>query len=132
MITVSAFKWVPDFAKGYVRDLRVRWALEEAGLPYRTRLLETGSAPFKCRAGSRYLYVDEQGHVHWCSQTRSHGGIPLAEYGPEHLARAFDTVKPCASSCTLGCARTQSAYDEWRDQPNSFDGPKRLPLVTSP
>jgi glutathione S-transferase len=42
MITVSAFKWVPDFARGQVRDLRVRWALEEAGLPYRTRLLEQG------------------------------------------------------------------------------------------
>jgi glutathione S-transferase len=42
MITVSAFKWVPDFAKGYVRDLRVRWALEEAGIPYRSRLLEQG------------------------------------------------------------------------------------------
>jgi glutathione S-transferase len=39
MITVSAFKWVPDFAKGQVRDLRVRWALEEAGLPYASRLL---------------------------------------------------------------------------------------------
>lgn len=42
MITVSAFRWVPDFARGQVRDLRVRWALEEAGLPYRTRLLEQG------------------------------------------------------------------------------------------
>ncbi len=42
MITVSAFKWVPDFARGQVRDLRVRWALEEAGLPYQTRLLEQG------------------------------------------------------------------------------------------
>ena len=42
MITISAFKWVPDFAKGQVRDLRVRWALEEAGLPYMTRLLEQG------------------------------------------------------------------------------------------
>ena len=42
MITISAFKWVPDFARGQVRDLRVRWALEEAGLPYRTRLLEQG------------------------------------------------------------------------------------------
>jgi glutathione S-transferase len=42
MITVSAFKWVPDFARGQVRDLRVRWALEEAGLPYKTRLLEQG------------------------------------------------------------------------------------------
>jgi glutathione S-transferase len=42
MITVSAFKWVPDFAHGQVRDLRVRWALEEAALPYRTRLLAQG------------------------------------------------------------------------------------------
>jgi glutathione S-transferase len=42
MITISAFKWVPEFAQGLVRDLRVRWALEEAGLPYRTRLLNFG------------------------------------------------------------------------------------------
>jgi len=42
VITISAFKWVPDFARGQVRDLRVRWALEEAGLPYETRLLEQG------------------------------------------------------------------------------------------
>lgn len=42
MITVSAFAWVPDFAHGQVRDLRVRWALEEAGIAYKTRLLEQG------------------------------------------------------------------------------------------
>ena len=42
MITVSAFRWVPTFAQGQVRDLRVRWALEEAGLPYQSRLLENG------------------------------------------------------------------------------------------
>ena len=42
MITISAFRWVPDFAQGQVRDLRARWALEEAGLPYRTRLLAAG------------------------------------------------------------------------------------------
>jgi glutathione S-transferase len=42
MITISAFPWVPPFARGQVRDLRVRWALEEAGLPYKTRLLEQG------------------------------------------------------------------------------------------
>ena len=39
MIRVSAFRWVPTFARGLVRDLRVRWALEEAGLPYETRLI---------------------------------------------------------------------------------------------
>lgn len=40
MIEVSAFKWVPPFARGLVRDLRVRWALEEAGLSYRVRLID--------------------------------------------------------------------------------------------
>lgn len=38
-IEITAFEWVPDFAQGVVRDLRVRWALEEAGLDYRVRLL---------------------------------------------------------------------------------------------
>lgn len=42
MITISAFRRVPPFARGQVRDLRVRWALEEAGLQYKTRLLEQG------------------------------------------------------------------------------------------
>jgi glutathione S-transferase len=42
MITISAFKSVPEFAHGQVRDLRPRWALEEAGIPYRTRLLAQG------------------------------------------------------------------------------------------
>jgi len=42
VITISAFKWVPEVARGQVRDLRARWALEEAGLPYRTRLLAQG------------------------------------------------------------------------------------------
>lgn len=42
MITISAFERVPEFARGQVRDLRVRWALEEAGLPYAARLLKRG------------------------------------------------------------------------------------------
>jgi glutathione S-transferase len=42
MITVTAFKWVPPTARGLVKDLRVRWALEEAGIPYRTKLLDQG------------------------------------------------------------------------------------------
>jgi glutathione S-transferase len=42
MITITAFAWVPAFAQGYVKDLRVRWALEEAELPYRVRLLKDG------------------------------------------------------------------------------------------
>ena len=42
MITLTAFEWVPPFAQGLVRDLRVRWALEEAGVPYQQRLLGPG------------------------------------------------------------------------------------------
>ena len=37
---VTAFRWVPSFAEGLVRDLRIRWALEEIGRPYRVRLLD--------------------------------------------------------------------------------------------
>jgi glutathione S-transferase len=43
MIAVYSYKWVPDFARGLVRDLRVRWALEEAGLPYEQRLVGLGA-----------------------------------------------------------------------------------------
>ena len=39
-IEITAFRWVPEFAQGLVRDLRLRWALEEAGLDYRVRLLD--------------------------------------------------------------------------------------------
>ena len=39
-VEITAFRWVPDFAAGLVRDLRIRWALEEIGRPYRVRLLD--------------------------------------------------------------------------------------------
>jgi len=44
-IEITAFEWVPDFAKGYVRDIRPRWACEELGLPYRERLISAVSRP---------------------------------------------------------------------------------------
>src|SRR5881628_1355403 len=44
-IEITAFRWVPDFAQGVVRDLRARWALEEAGLDYRARLLDQQRPP---------------------------------------------------------------------------------------
>ncbi len=62
---VSAFGWVPDFARGQVRDLRVRWALEEAGLPYSAALLDPGPAaedPYRAWQpfGQVPAYRDEQ------------------------------------------------------------------------
>ena len=44
-IEITAFRWVPEFAQGVVRDLRARWALEEAGLDYRVRLLGAPRPP---------------------------------------------------------------------------------------
>lgn len=38
-VEITAFKWVPPFAQGYVKDMRIRWALEEIGMPYRERLI---------------------------------------------------------------------------------------------
>lgn len=96
---------------------------------YRERLLREGKAPFKCRAGSRYLYVAEDGMVHWCSQTRSEFAVPLADYDQAELKRQFDTVKGCAPTCTVGCARTQSWPDEWRPQRTAAPARVRLPLA---
>ncbi|HEY5412088.1 MAG TPA: glutathione S-transferase family protein [Caulobacteraceae bacterium] len=45
MITVTAYSWVPPIVRGLVRDLRVRWALEEAGLPYRVQLIDLQDKP---------------------------------------------------------------------------------------
>jgi hypothetical protein len=53
----------------------------------------------------------------------------LLEYTALDLKTQFYTKKTCADACTIGCVRTQSAYDEWRAQPLSFEGPRRLPLV---
>ncbi|MCL4818709.1 MAG: radical SAM protein [Vicinamibacteria bacterium] len=88
----------------------------EAG-GYRDRLLAGRAAPFRCRAGSRYLYVDEHGDAHWCSQQAARFTRPLLEYGPADLAEQFHVPKgACADHCTLGCARTCSAPDAWRAQ----------------
>ncbi|MDD5307557.1 MAG: radical SAM protein [Deltaproteobacteria bacterium] len=83
---------------------------------YRTRLLSGRPAPFKCRAGSRYLYVAEDGMVHWCSQTRADFAVPLEDYDQATLREQFHTPKRCSVHCTMGCARTSSAPDRWRPQ----------------
>jgi len=84
---------------------------------YRERLIRQGSAPFKCRAGSRYLYIDEYGMVNWCSQTRTVWSKPLMGYTRNDLREQFYKYKSCHATCTLNCARSQSYFDNWRRQP---------------
>lgn len=98
---------------------RIGRAAAEAS-DYRERLMGTGQAPFKCRSGSRYLYVDEFGRVHWCAQTRGVFSKDLLEYTLADLREQFYTTKNCNAHCTIGCARTASALDQWRAQPLTF------------
>ena len=72
---------------------------------------------WSCRAGSRYLYVCEDGLVHYCSQQRGRPGIPLELYGAQDLEREYHSVKPCAPFCTVSCVHQVSMIDQFRDQP---------------
>ena len=85
---------------------------------YRDRLIAGEPAPFKCRAGARYIYVDEFGDAHWCSQKVLKFSKPILDYGVADLKEQFYHAKDdCDDFCTIGCARTCSARDEWRRQP---------------
>jgi MoaA/NifB/PqqE/SkfB family radical SAM enzyme len=70
---------------------------------------------WRCRSGSRYLYVCEDGLVHWCSQQRGYPGIPLAEYTTEMRHREYSTEKFCAPRCTISCVQQVAMLDNWRD-----------------
>jgi MoaA/NifB/PqqE/SkfB family radical SAM enzyme len=82
-------------------------------------MLRDGAAPFKCRAGGRYLYVDEFGLVSYCSQRRGTPGIDLLDYTADDVEHGFYTPKGCEARCTIACARRASACDEWRAQPGA-------------
>jgi len=69
---------------------------------------------WRCRSGSRYLYICEDGLVHWCSQQRGYPGIHLEQYTREHLRREFFTRKPCAPRCTVSCVQQVAILDNWR------------------
>jgi len=69
---------------------------------------------WRCRAGSRYLYICEDGLVHYCSQQRGYPGIPLEKYTKADLAREFYTEKSCAPHCTVSCVHQVSIFDAWR------------------
>jgi MoaA/NifB/PqqE/SkfB family radical SAM enzyme len=70
-----------------------------------------------CRAGSRYLYICEDGLVHYCSQQRGHPGIPLANYTRQDLERENRSVKSCAPYCTVSCVHQVAMIDHLREQP---------------
>ena len=91
-----AFDYYNQFQKNLVRGLPNEW---------------------HCRAGSRYLYICEDGLAHYCSQQRGYPGIPLADYTREHLERENKTVKSCAPYCTISCVHQVATVDALRENP---------------
>jgi glutathione S-transferase len=89
-IKVSAYRWVPPFAQGLVRDLRVRWALEEAGLPYEERLLDFRDKP------EGYRKLQPFGQV----PTFEEGALVLFESGAivQHIAERSSALLPSDTS----------------------------------
>jgi MoaA/NifB/PqqE/SkfB family radical SAM enzyme len=82
---------------------------------YEKNLAQGKPNKWKCRAGARYLYVDEDGLVHYCSQQRGYPAIPLEKYTKEDIRREYLTKKSCAEYCTVACVQRISIFDKWRD-----------------
>lgn len=87
-LILTTFDWVPEVPRGYVRDLRVRWALEEAGLPYRVE-----SVPFRARSAEHFSH-QPFGQVPWLTD----GDISIFESGAIllHLGNRSDALMPVA------------------------------------
>jgi MoaA/NifB/PqqE/SkfB family radical SAM enzyme len=80
---------------------------------------------WRCRAGARYLYICEDGLVHYCSQQRGYPGTPLEKYTLADVRREFLTEKSCAPHCTVSCVHQVSIFDVWR-------GPQRPATASEP
>jgi MoaA/NifB/PqqE/SkfB family radical SAM enzyme len=81
---------------------------------FQTNLADGKPNEWHCRAGARYLYICENGLVHWCSQQRGSPGVPLASYTLDDIRREFMAPKWCAPMCTIGCVHRVSTMDYWR------------------
>ena len=78
---------------------------------------------WRCRAGARYLYICEDGLVHYCSQQRGFPGVPLERYSVQDIRREFLTEKSCAPHCTVSCVHQVSYMDFWR-APQTLQAPE--------
>src|ERR1700734_983467 len=81
---------------------------------------------WKCRAGARYLYICEEGLVHYCSQQRGYPATPLDKYTVDDIRREFVTEKGCAPRCTVACVHYTSYMDFWR-APQTIPAPPNAP-----
>lgn len=97
---------------------------------FQQNLIDGQPNTWACRAGARYLYICEQGLVHYCSQQRGAPGIPLADYTRADIEREFETDKACAPYCTIGCVHRASSLDRWRGAQKRLPEGRPEPLIT--
>ncbi len=94
---------------------------------FQTNIANGKPNDWRCRAGARYIYVCEDGLVHYCSQQRGYPGVPLLQYTKADVRREFLTAKGCSPHCTVSCVHQISYIDFWRlpqtlqPQPRSND-----------
>src|SRR5690348_14434618 len=106
--------------KGIERD--VYFEMKEVGKKghvrwntFQKNLVDGKPNKWRCRAGARYLYMCEDGLVHYCSQQRGYPGVPLLSYTTEDIRREYLTKKACAPYCTIACLHQVATFDNWRD-----------------
>ncbi len=130
---------IGDILPEFYEEMRLlchKSVFHQFGEGWEQKMLRDGRAPWKCRAGARYLYVDEAGVVSYCSQRRNEPGLQILEYTRADLVRAYHTPKGCEDTCTIACVRRASSFDEWRAQdgtplpptPAATDDKRHLPL----
>jgi len=83
-------------------------------MKFKDNLVAGRANDWRCRAGARYLYICEDGLVHYCSQQRGAPGVPLLRYTRSDLRREYRTSKSCAPYCTVSCVQTVAQLDGWR------------------
>jgi len=114
-------KPLADTEQRVYRELKQLGKQEYARLGWFQDNLAAGRAnDWRCRAGARYLYICEDGLVHYCSQQRGYPGIPLADYTMEDFRREYDAEKPCAPLCTVACSHKVAILDNWRNPQAPF------------
>ena len=75
---------------------------------FQKNLIQGKPNDWHCRAGSRYLYICEDGLVHYCCQQGGTPGVPLEQYNVQNLEHEFQTIKLCAPLCTISCVHQVS------------------------
>jgi MoaA/NifB/PqqE/SkfB family radical SAM enzyme len=81
------------------------------------------ASDWRCRAGARYLYICEDGLVHYCSQQRGSPAKPLEEYTVADIRREYITQKSCAPMCTISCVHQISYFDFFRGEQTRMINP---------